>query len=255
VFKHSKVFNEAVYLDLRGMAHTRDAASAAAVPVPDDHDLSPQARSPESKRSRLEGNFTEAALAAMWKQTAFLARRQESRLSKKGREIRSIPEKFKKDYAKSDLDEWRKWLKYDAVELVPDDVAAKLDKDGILPLRPVRTDKNEATRGDKSYEQHPVIAKTRLVCPGYADPQALATPLQTDAPTLSAEGTALIYAEAAGNGWRLEQGDVDSAFLNGRYLDPDRLVYFRVPKGGLPSTDGQHLRQAPSSRRRRPAMA
>ncbi len=113
-------------------------------------------------------------------------------MSKKGREIRSTPEKFKKDYEKSDLDEWRKWLKYDAVELVPDDVEAKLDKNGILPLRPVRTDKNEATRGNKSYEQHPVIAKTRLVCPGYADPQALATPLQTDAPTLSAEGTALI---------------------------------------------------------------
>ena len=78
----------------------RDAASAAAVPVPMDHDLSPQARSPESKRTRLEGNFTDAALAAMWKQTAFLARRQESRLSKKGREIRSIPERLKEEYAK-----------------------------------------------------------------------------------------------------------------------------------------------------------
>ena len=35
--------------------------------------------------------------------------------------------------------------------------------------------------------------------------------------------------------WRLEQGDVDSAFLNGRYLDADRKVYFRAPKGGFPA--------------------
>ena len=34
--------------------------------------------------------------------------------------------------------------------------------------------------------------------------------------------------------WRLEQGD-DSAFLNGRYLDADRKVYFRAPKGGFPA--------------------
>ena len=33
--------------------------------------------------------------------------------------------------------------------------------------------------------------------------------------------------------WRLEQGDVDSAFLNGRHLDDDRRVYFRAPKGGF----------------------
>jgi hypothetical protein len=118
--------------------------------------------------------------------------------------------------------------------VVPDEVARALDKNAVLPLRPVRTDKNEATRGDKSFEEHPLIAKTRLVCPGYADPQALEKLLATDAPALTPEGTALIYAEAAGANWRLEQGVVDSAFLNGRCLSEDRLVYFRVPKGGLP---------------------
>ncbi len=84
---------------------------------------------------------------------------------------------------------------YDAVSFVPVDAAATLDKSLVLPLRPVRTDTNEATRGDPQ----PLIAKTRLVRPGYSDPQALEHPLQTDAPTLSGEGTALIYAEAAGN--------------------------------------------------------
>ena len=148
-----------IRLDLR-----RDAAT---VPVPVDHDLSPQARSPENKRMRTEGgNFSEEAQAAMWQQLAFLAKRQETKQSKKGREFRSIPERFKADYAKSDVAEWTKWIQYDAVELVAPEVAAKLDKSGILPLRPLRTDKNEMTRGDKTYEEHPLIAKTRLVCPG-----------------------------------------------------------------------------------------
>ena len=38
---------------------------------------------------------------------------------------------------------------------------------------------------------------------------------------------------ATGSDWRLEQGDVDSAFLNGRFLDADRKDYFRAPKGGF----------------------
>ncbi len=65
-------------------------------------------------------------------------------------------------------------------------MAATLDKNGILALRPVSMDKNEVTRGDKTYDEHPFIAKAWLVCPGSADPQALEALLQTDAPTLSA---------------------------------------------------------------------
>ena len=109
----------------------------------------------------------------MWKKFAFVSSRQDSRLSKEGREIRHIPERFKDEYAKADLDEWTKWVHYDAVAIVPEDVASKLDKSLLLPLRPVRTDKNEMTRGGKSFDEHPLIAKTRLACPGYSDPHAL----------------------------------------------------------------------------------
>ncbi len=91
----------------------------------------------------------------MWQQLAFLAQRQETRLSKKGHEIRSIPERLKEEHAKSSVVEWNKLIQYDSVELVPPEVAATLDKNSILPLRPVRTDENEATRGDKTYEDHP----------------------------------------------------------------------------------------------------
>ena len=42
----------------------------------------------------------------------------------------------------------------------------------------------------------------------------------------------------ATNHWRLEQGDVDSAFLNDTYLEAGRNIYFKAPKGGLPAAPG-----------------
>ncbi|CAK0808101.1 unnamed protein product [Prorocentrum cordatum] len=129
---------------------------------------------------------------------------------KKGREIRSIPQELKAAFDASDLEEWRKWVEYDAVDGPTEEELAGVDKTAILPMRRVRTDKNEATRGNLSYEQHPLKAKSRNIVPGYKE-------------------------SASQLGWRLEQGDVDLAFLNGKYLDSSRRAYFRAPKGGLPA--------------------
>ncbi|CAK0903395.1 unnamed protein product, partial [Prorocentrum cordatum] len=141
---------------------------------------------------------------------------------KKGREIRSTPQEWKAAFDASDLEEWRKWVEYDAVDWPTEEELAGVDKTAILPMRRVRTDKNEA--------------KSRNVVPGYKDKQLLAGELQTKAPALTGTATAVILQGAASqSGWRLEQGDVDSAFLNGKYLDSSRRVYFRAPKGGLPA--------------------
>ena len=111
-----------------------------------------------------------------------------------------------------------------------------LEKNDVLTFRMIRTDKNEATRGGKSYQEHPLKAKSRGVLPGYRDKQLLNGLLNTLAPTLTADATAtILQMTATESDWRLEQGDVDSAFLNGRYLDADRKVYFRAPKGGFPA--------------------
>ena len=111
-----------------------------------------------------------------------------------------------------------------------------LEKNDVLTFRMIRTDKNEATRGEKSYQEHPLKAKSRGVLPGCRDKQLLNGLLNTDAPTLTAEATAtILQMTATESDWRLEQGDVDSAFLNGRYLDANRKVYFRAPKGGFPA--------------------
>jgi len=89
-------------------------------------------------------------------------------------------------------------------------------EDRIMRLRFVDTDKNQGIRGKLSYKELECIPKSRLVVPGFGDPDALAGKLRTDAPTLTPEGTTLIGQLAASKGWRLHQGDVDSAFLNGR---------------------------------------
>ena len=103
-------------------------------------------------------------------------------------------------------------------------------------MRMMRTDKNEMTRGKRSLDEHPVKPKSRGVLPGYKDKQLLKGELITDSPTMTAEATAVLLQEAASHpNWLLELGDVDSAFLNGRYLGDDRRVFFKAPKGGLPA--------------------
>ena len=106
-----------------------------------------------------------------------------------------------------------------------------MDSSKALQFRFVRTDKNEQTRGDRTMEEHPLKAKSRGTVPGYKDPQLLEGGLKTNSPTMTAEATAILLQWAASEGWDLQQGDVDSAFLNGRYLSGDRIVYFKAPKG------------------------
>ena len=85
---------------------------------------------------------------------AFVARRTDTTKKqaaiKKGRELRSIPAEWKEAFDASDLEEWRKWVEYDAVEWPTDEELAGIDKADVLPMRRVRTDKNEATRGNLS---------------------------------------------------------------------------------------------------------
>ena len=80
-----------------------------------------------------------------------------------------------------------------------------------------------------------MLAKSRGTVQGYKDPQLLEGGLKTNAPTMPAEATAILLQWSASLGWDLQQGDVDSAFLNGRYLSGGRVVYFKAPKGGLPA--------------------
>ena len=110
----------------------------------------------------------------MLEKTIFFCKRQIHLVQKKGRELKKIPPEYKEEFAKALLKEWSKWIKYDAVEVADEEVAAKLDKDDVMPLRVVNTDKNEMNRGDRTYEEWPVEAKARIVTLGFKDKQALA---------------------------------------------------------------------------------
>ena len=157
-------------------------------------------------------------------------------MAKKGRELKHIPAEWRKHFEASDKEEWEKWLRYDTVAIPTKEVLDTIDPSEVLPMRKLHTDKNEATRGNRSYADHPLSAKTRNIVPGYKDKQLLAGELKTNAPTLTDAATSVIMQETTSNeGWDLQQGDVDSAFLNGRYLSPDRRVFFKAPKGGLPA--------------------
>ena len=120
-----------------------------------------------------ETNFVEAVKNRM--RDAFVARRMENKSAKpkKGKELRMIPAEWKEDFAKSDRDEWKKWISYDAVEWPSDAELKGIDLSGVLSFRMLRTDKNDATRGSKSFAEHPLKAKSRGVLPGYQDKQFL----------------------------------------------------------------------------------
>lgn len=86
----------------------------------------------------------------------------------------------------------------------------------------------DAVRGTKDYTELECQAKSRLVVPGFKDSEALEGELRTDAPTLTIEGAAVIGQVATSRGWRLQQGDVDSAFPNGKAMK--RFLYVRAPR-------------------------
>ena len=47
------------------------------------------------------------------------------------------------------------------------EVLDSVDPDEVLPMRKMISDKNEAARGGKSFDEHPFLAKTRNLLPGY----------------------------------------------------------------------------------------
>lgn len=129
----------------------------------------------------------------------------------------------------SDTAEWLSWIKNGVVEVVPKHLAAKVPKEKIfrIPLRWVRVNKNKEM--DAAAQ---LLAKSRLVVPGHADPQL--GEYRTDAPTVNPVSVRLLKTLAATKQWVLKVFDVSAAFLSGNKTD--REVYVRSPVDGLPGT-------------------
>ena len=124
--------------------------------------------------------------------------------------------------------EWRSFLEFDAVEVIPDAEASLLRRtlspDLILPSRVVRVDKHRGRTNDDGTPMAPKL-KSRIVIQGFADTDYTQ---RADAPTLSALASHVLFSRAAGYGLRLVSADISSAFLNGRALD--RELYTSMPK-------------------------
>ena len=66
-------------------------------------------------------------------------------------------------------------------------------------------------------------AKARLVAKGFTDPDLLT--IRAEAPTLSKNGRHCLLQLACSNKFKLEVGDVSTAFLQGDKKESDRDVY------------------------------
>ena len=132
-------------------------------------------------------------------------------------------------FREADRKEWESWIKNEVIEIVPPERSRQIPRKKMfrIPLRWVRVNKNKDI--DKAAE---ILAKSRLVLPGHADPGL--GDFRTDAPTTTPMAVRILKSLAVTRGWTIFVFDVSTAFLSGK--PTDREVYVRAPEGGLPKT-------------------
>ena len=154
------------------------------------------------------------------------------RMKENGKELdpRSFDEQEWKHFREADQKEWLSWVKNKVVRVVPRQEAQRVPVHKIfrIPLRWIRTNKNK----ELDYMAR-VVAKSRLVVPGHADPGL--GDYRTDAPTTNPVSVRFIKSLAASRNWIVKIFDVSTAFLSGN--PTDREVYVKAPSDGLPATD------------------
>ena len=143
---------------------------------------------------------------------------------------RFFNETEKRAFAKSDIEEWRNWIRNKAVDTKPltHDEGKKIPKDKIItsPMRHVRTNKGTG--------EEDLIAKSRIIIPGHTDPQIGL--YRSDAPTTTCLAVFVVAALAVSFDWIGEVFDISSAFLSG--LPMERECFARAPRDGLPGVEG-----------------
>ena len=112
------------------------------------------------------------------------------------------------------------YFDHGALAGVPEDQV--LDPKRILNTRFVLTNKGGPTLQE-------AVLKGRLVLGGHRDPDAGKYP--TLAPTAALLGHNLVNWVAVQMGWVVCYEDVSSAFLQGKPLPEDRVIYIRLPRG------------------------
>ena len=164
--------------------------------------------------------------------------------AKRGRREVELRKLAPADYAKfagpggSDEKEWQAWLDMKAGEpetLKRSEQIREEHPDKIIPLKWVRTNKNEGQETTKDAIL-PMLAKSRLVVQGFKD--KMLGFYRRDAPTASRLAESLVLCLIAVFGFVMACGDIKNAYFKGQKLDRD--VWLEQPRGGLP---GLHPRQ------------
>lgn len=153
------------------------------------------------------------------------------RMKASGKEL--DPKHFEEEewvkFRESDRAEWLSWIKNQVVQVVPKSEEKNVSKDSVfkIPLRWVRTNKSKELDAASS-----LLAKSRLVIPGHADPHL--GDFRTDSPTTNPVAVRLLKILAMTRSWTVMIFDVSTAFLSGN--PTSRLVYVKAPSDGLPAT-------------------
>ncbi|CAE7202150.1 RE2, partial [Symbiodinium necroappetens] len=118
----------------------------------------------------------------------------------------------------------------DALEPVP--LGPPVPPEKILPSRFVLTNKSDK----ESLEE--ACLKARWVLAGHLDKEA--GQHATEAPTASLVAHNIVCFLSAQMRWKMRYADISAAFLQGEYLDEDRVVFVKLPRG-YPDEVREHL--------------
>ena len=154
---------------------------------------------------------------------------------KKGRKElndHEVPQGRRGGLDKAKVKEWTELVDSGAIK-VHTGADARRIKDGLERGRLLKS-RFVITEADKGSSPMTQDLKARWCVRGYLDPDLLQ--LDTAAPTLSSEGSAIAVQLLASRKWTLNIADVEGAFLRGDALDPPQRgrIFIDMPPGGVP---------------------
>ena len=128
--------------------------------------------------------------------------------------FRKLGPQDREDFMKAMRSELGSYLEKEAVEIA---TRKEIPPERVLPMRWVLTWKTIEDEEGKVVGKKP---KARLIIKGFLDPDLLS--LKRESPTLSTQNRNLLLSVAAWKQWKVQVGDVKTAFLNADATERDR---------------------------------
>ena len=154
----------------------------------------------------------------------------------------SVASERKPGLEKAKLKEWKKLLDSGAIIVHKGREAKRLREKYARNGRFMKS-RFVITEAEGQANEAAMGLKARWCIRGYLDPALLE--LDTNAPTLSAEGFATVVQLLASKRWDIQIADVEGAFLRGDKLDESRgRLFIEMPPGGIEGYDNDCVIEA-----------